>query len=279
MRVYIGRRPDGKKLYALRTFRGGKRAAEDALRLFIADLGLAPDSIADATVADLAHRWAAISRPSRSPTTMEEYDRLIAKIIVPQLWTTKLRALRAAQLDAMYAKLLAKGGAKGNALSPATVQHVHRLLHWILGQGVKWGWLVANPAANATPPRVPKPQLDVLDADDVLLLLGSTEELDPDLGVLLRLAAATGARHGELCALRWNDVDLVAGALGISRAVVGQTNGKLVVRQTKTGNKRRIALRPRNSGRARASSRSVRGERRSSQNRTFRSGVHLQLRG
>lgn len=45
MRVYIGRRPDGKKLYASRTFQGGKRAAENALRLFIADLGLAPDSI------------------------------------------------------------------------------------------------------------------------------------------------------------------------------------------------------------------------------------------
>jgi integrase len=133
---------------------------------------------------------------------------------------------------------------KGKPLSPATVQHVHRLLHQILGQGVKWGWLVANPAGNATPPRVPKPQLDVPDADDVLLLLGRAEELDPELATLLRLAAVTGARRGELCALRWNDVDLVAGALVISRAVVGRTNGKLVERQTKTGNKRRIALDP-----------------------------------
>src|SRR5438093_13360015 len=92
MRVYVGRRPDGTKLYAHRTFHGGKRAAEDALRLFIAELGLAPDSITDATVVDLAHRWAAVTQPSLSPTTMEEYDRLIAKMIVPRIGSTKLRA-------------------------------------------------------------------------------------------------------------------------------------------------------------------------------------------
>jgi integrase len=244
MRVYIGRRPDGSKLYATRTVRGGKRAAEDALRLFIGELGLAPESVTDATVADLAHRWSAVARPNLSPTTMEEYDRLIAKIIVPQLGLTKLRALRPAQLDALYAMLLAKGGAKGKSLSPATVHHVHRLLHRILRQGVRWGWLVANPAANATPPRVPKPELDVPGADEVLLLLARVADIDPDLGTLLRVAAVTGARRGELCALRWSDVDFVAGTLVISRAVVGRSNGSVTERQTKTGNRRRIALDP-----------------------------------
>jgi integrase len=242
LKVFVGRRPDGTKLYASRTFRGGKRAAENALRVFIGELGLAPESITDATVADLAHRWAAVARPNLSPTTMEEYDRLIARIIVPQLGPTKLRALRPAQFDALYAMLLTKGGAKGKPLSPATVHHVHRLLHRILRQGVRWGWLVTNPAANATPPRVPKPELDVPDADDVLLLLARVGELDPDLGALLRVAAVTGARRGELCALRWTDVDFVAGTMVIARAVVGRSNGSVTERQTKTGNRRRIAL-------------------------------------
>lgn len=244
LRVYLGRGPDGTKQYATRSFHGGKRAAEDALRRFIGELGLAPESVTDATVADLAYRWAAVARPNLSPTTMEEYDRLIEKIVVPQLGSTKLRALRPAQLDALYARLLAKGGVKGKPLSPATVHHVHRLLHRILRQGVRWGWLVANPAANATPPRVPKPQLNVPDAEDVLLLLGRVSELDPDLATLLRLAAVTGARRGELCALRWSDVDLVAGTLVISRAVVGRSNTSVTERETKTGNRRRIALDP-----------------------------------
>jgi integrase len=175
---------------------------------------------------------------------MEEYDRLIAKVIVPRIGSTKLRALRSAQLDSLYASLLTKGGAKGGRLAPATVHHVHRLLHRILGQGVKWGWLASNPASNATPPRVPKPQLDVPDADGVLLLLAQAEAIDPDLGTLLRLAAVTGARRGELCALRWSDVDFLGSGLVISRAVVGRSNGTVEERQTKTGNRRRIALDP-----------------------------------
>lgn len=91
---------------------------------------------------------------------------------------------------------------------------------------------------------MPKPELDVPNADDVLLLLARVAELDPDLGALLRVAAVTGARRGELCALRWSDVDLVAGTLVISRAVVGRSNGSVTERQTKTGNRRRIALDP-----------------------------------
>ena len=49
-----GRGPDGAKQYATQAFHGGKRAAEDALRQFISELGLAPESMTDATVSDLA---------------------------------------------------------------------------------------------------------------------------------------------------------------------------------------------------------------------------------
>jgi integrase len=42
--------------------------------------------------------------------------------------------------------------------------------------------------------------------------------------VFLRLAAVTGARRGEVGALRWTDIDLVGGSVTIARAIVGQRN-------------------------------------------------------
>lgn len=53
------------------------------------------------------------------------------------------------------------------------------------------------------PPRHDQPP----DPDDVVRLLEAAAEHDPDIGMLLLVGAVTGARRGELCALRWSDVD------------------------------------------------------------------------
>ena len=44
----------------------------------------------------------------------------------------------------------------------------------------------------------------------VLELIAEAEASDPDLACFLLMAATTGARRGELCALRWSDLDLKA---------------------------------------------------------------------
>jgi integrase len=60
--------------------------------------------------------------------------------------------------------------------------------------------------------------------------------------MFLRLAAATGARRGELCGLRWKSVDFAGRALLISRGVVLGPGGEVVEKDTKTHAARRIAL-------------------------------------
>ena len=58
------------------------------------------------------------------------------------------------------------------------------------------------------------PSLDV-----VQKVLEEAEDRDPRLSPLLMLAALTGMRRGELCALRWNDADLENGILDVSRSL------------------------------------------------------------
>jgi integrase len=55
------------------------------------------------------------------------------------------------------------------------------------------------------------------------------------------LGALTGMRRGELCALRWSDVDLDHGELDVSRSVVVAVGG-LAEKTTKTDRFRRVAL-------------------------------------
>jgi integrase len=55
------------------------------------------------------------------------------------------------------------------------------------------------------------------------------------------LAASSGARRGELIALRWKDIDLLRGTLSIERGVV-IVDGQLIEQGTKTHQSRRITL-------------------------------------
>ena len=53
----------------------------------------------------------------------------------------------------------------------------------------------------------------------------------------------TGARRGELCALRWDRLDFGTGVLDI-RTAMAQVGGRLWEKDTKTHQRRRIVLDP-----------------------------------
>jgi integrase len=166
---------------------------------------------------------------------------MIDKVVLPRLGKARLQRLRAADLDRLYAQLRTSGGVSGGPLAPATVRRVHEIIRRGLKQGVRWGWLSTNPAIHASPPRVPRSDVVPPTPEDVSHLLDLAASDDPDLAVFLRLAAGTGARRGELCALRWSDIDFDSGTVLIARAMVHGSDG-MVERGTKTHAARRIAL-------------------------------------
>jgi len=81
--------------------------------------------------------------------------------------------------------------------------------------------------------------------------LDAAERIDTAVGLALRLAAVTGARRAELCALRWTD--LVGERLTIDSSIeivrLGSVADKrkptLVDAATKTANRRTVRLDPR----------------------------------
>jgi len=243
LRAYVGRDPvTGRKKYLTRTFRGGKRAAEEALTKFVVEVGGGGHASQDTTVADLIDQWLELITPDRSPTTARGYRWIADTYIFPTLGKVPLSRLKPAQLDAFYAHLRDKGGAKGRPLAPATVRQVHAILRTALNQAVKWGWLATNPAMQATPPRLRRAEVVPPEPKDVLRLIEAADAEDPDLAAFLRTSVTTGARRGELCALRWKNVDLKARTVTIAHNLVEGTNGTLVEKDTKTHAARRIAL-------------------------------------
>jgi integrase len=243
LRAYAGLDPiSGKQKYVTRTFRGGKREAEEALARLVSEVSGGAQSAQDATVADVIREWLAVSGSSLSPTTLRGYDWIVRTYIVPHLGPIRLARLGPAQLDRYYAKLMESGGREGAQLSPATVRQVHAILRRALEQAVRWGWIPTNPASRATPPKPRPPELAPPDPAAVIALIKDATEHDPDFGCFLHLAATTGARRSEVCALRWRDLDLKSGSLVIGRGIVEGAEGRLIEKDTKTHASRRIAL-------------------------------------
>jgi integrase len=243
LRAYAGVDPVTKRQkYVTRTFRGGKRDAEEALARFVTEVSGGGHAAQDATVGDLVRQWLDLAKPELSPTTSRGYEWIVKTYIYPTLEKVPLARLKSAQLDHFYAKLRESGGQDGKPLSAATVRQAHAILRRALQQGVRWGWISTNPASMASPPRVRAQHLDPPDPANVIKMIKAATEIDADFGCYLLVAATTGARRGELCGLQWRDIDLEDRTATISRSVVEAAHSQIVAKDTKTHSTRRIAL-------------------------------------
>jgi integrase len=88
-----------------------------------------------------------------------------------------------------------------------------------LGLAARFGWIAFNPALLARPPAQQSTTRTVPTAQEVRELLAAAAA-EPDLELYLRLAATTGLRPGELCALRWVDLALEAAEVRVTGNVV-----------------------------------------------------------
>ena len=239
LRVSLGKDPVTEKYKVLsKTFHGSARAADDALRDLVDQQGSGRADGVGATFGQLLDRWLEeCERMDLSPTTLRTYRAQIKQTIRPRLGKVKLHQLTARHLDALY------GVMKDAGASPKTVRNHHAIISSALHQGVRWGWVRNNVAERARPPRVAQRRVHAPAVEVVRDVIEEAERRDPRLAPLLMLAALTGMRRGELCALRWSDVDLELGILEVSRSVVVVVGG-LAEKTTKTDRSRKVSLDP-----------------------------------
>jgi integrase len=242
IRAFAGKDAEtGKKRYVTRTVRGERREAEVALGRLLAEVDDGQHAVRAGTVGELCERWYSHAAPDLSPAVAVEYRRLLDKRILPRWSDTPLRRLRTADLDQWYAELRRSGAAGGKPLAPNTVMRSHAVIRRALAQGVKWGWLTVNPAANASPPRSKKQHLELPDPADVARLIEAAAKVNQYLPTYFRLAAATGARRAELCALRWKHVDPEKRRVTIARSIA-EVGGQLIEKDTKTHQVRKVTI-------------------------------------
>jgi integrase len=183
----------------------------------------------------------------RRSTTIDRYRLFVDAYVVPALGGIEIQSLTPVDLDRLYADLLVDGrrNRKGG-LSKRTVRLVHSIIGKALSDAERKGMVRRNVARLATPPSATStraPEMKVWLPSQLRQFLDATGTFHH--GALFRLAAMTGLRRGEMCGLRWEDMDLDAGELRVRQSVI-TVSGKPQFDSVKSARSRRtISVDPR----------------------------------
>jgi integrase len=127
-------------------------------------------------------------------------------------------------------------------LGATSIRHIHYLLSGAYKRAVRWKWVAASPLSEVEPPANPAARPSPPSAEEAARILNEAWQ-DEEWGSCLWLAMTTGARRGELCALRWRDVDTAAAVVSLERAIAWDPElHAWFEKATKTHQQRRVSL-------------------------------------
>lgn len=218
-----------------------------------------------ATIEQLLDRY--LEQFDGAASTRTLYRGYVRNHVLPLLGTVKVAQLDPETLDSYYAELRrCRDHCDGSRrtdhrtrrphdcddrcgphrccpLSASTVRHIHFILSGAFRKAVRWRWIATSPIGQAEPPPASKPNPQPPTAAQAAAIVSAAWE-DPDWGALVWTAMTTGARRGELCAVRWSAVVLDEGreTLWLRRAIAKGEDGRPVEGALKTHQQRRIAL-------------------------------------
>ena len=123
---------------------------------------------------------------------------------------------------------------KDGKLNNNSVIRYQAMLSSIFKKGVQWGLINENPCSRAEHPKAEEIDVRVLTEEEIPKLLDALSDAPPQYSVITQLALLLGARRGEICALRWSDIDFEKGTLSIKRTVQSIPGIGLVFNAPKT---------------------------------------------
>jgi integrase len=225
----------GRRITKYASFKGTKREAQAEL-VRLMDAVRRGDYIdpSKVTVSEFLDRWDKDWATNNvSPKTRERFSQLIMHQVLPNLGNMPIQKLRAVHLSELYGRLLRNGRVGGGELSAKTVGHVHRCLRRAFGHAAQWGLITQNPAALVHPPRVHQAEIEILRENEVEAMLTSLRDRNALLCTIAIVALGSGLRRGELCALRWSNIDLDSRTLRVEQSLE-QTRAGLRFKAPKT---------------------------------------------
>ena len=126
-------------------------------------------------------------------------------------------------------------------MKPATILRIHSIISSALDLAVRYEWAERNVAKNARPPHPRKREPDPPSPDQAARLLNLVWAEDEEFGLYLWTAFTTGARRGEVSALRENRFDFTRQQVRLARNYLVK-QGQHIEKAPKDGEGRVLSL-------------------------------------
>lgn len=236
-RLRLGNDPiTGKPVRKSHTWKGPKSRVAVALAQWVADetqsTKIEPTS---ETVTWLVKIWIDLQEQAGlSPTTIRTYRSYYENWIVPLVGYIAIGKLTAGDVRELHAAMTVAGK------SDSTIRQVHNILRGSLTFAVEKEWVPRNVATLRRPPKQGTPKVLAATLEEIRSLLAAAGDPGCDLWACIALAAVLGARAGELCALRWSDVDLKARTVTIARSAYPVKGGGAAIKGVKSDHTRQM---------------------------------------
>ena len=185
-----------------------------------------------------------------SPTTVDTYKALIERQILPALGHLKLKDITPAHIQQFIQQLCTvsketrSGENTQETLSAATVRRRLNILQSMLRLAVKLGLISESPASaeKLTLPKKTVPKVEIFSKQEAAQMLSALENEELQFQTLIQLAIFTGARRGELVALKFSDVDFEQCKITIERAAVKVKGEETIIKPPKDYEVRTITV-------------------------------------
>ena len=169
--------------------------------------------------------------------TIETYESVVRRHLIPAFDRIPLQQLTAGHIQHYY---------NTSELASATLSQHHAILHQALKVATVNERLInLNPAELVVEKPVAERNLEmqVWDDEEVRQFLNAAREVGVDEEAFYTIAIETGMRKGEVCGLKWEDVNLAGRTLSVKRTLQ-KPGPNPVLGPPKNGRSRAITISP-----------------------------------
>lgn len=167
---------------------------------------------------NVARQWLVNVRVSVKESTYTRYHRTVEKYLLPYFLSADVCEIDHFHINVFTEHLLNGGGLRGEELSPKSVSDILCVLKAIIEFGECNGLSFGNTSGIRFPQRS-KRSVKILDKNTRTYLERILMDARDSTGIGVLFALFAGLRIGEICGLKWGDVDLDRRTLSVERTV------------------------------------------------------------
>ena len=238
-RIIVGHKNDGSPMYKSAFAKTQKSALKQLHQLIdlYRDVDLTEDS--RMTLGEWLDKWLdEYMIFTIRESTLDSYRAMVKNQVKPFIGGKQIASLTTADMQKFYNKIKKEGRVRehpihGKTLADSMVRGVHMMLHEALDAAVKERLIAKNPTNGTTVPKCNYPEKQILGDNQLETFLEAIKGHEYWCDFFY-VEVMTGLRRGEICGLKWQDINFEENKLQVKRSVSVKKGGGVSIGETKT---------------------------------------------